>query len=426
MREIFVSFERKMDLIIKNGLVLDGLGNPWFHADVGVDGKKIKKIGKISEKVENIIDAKGMIVAPGFIDIHNHSDVPLLVSGRAESMVHQGVTTMLTCQCGGSPFPLFGESLEHAKREYSNNYGLEIDWSTLSEYKEKLEHQGISINVALQIGHGTVRAAIMGYENKAPNMSELKEMKKLVSDAMEGGCFGMSTGLGYPPGMFAKTDEIIELCKVVAKYDGIYSTHTRGFGPLGFPQKIQEALEIGEKAGLPVQMSHIGSSTWGRENWGKARTLTLNLVDAARAKGIDFTADIYPYIAGSGNLNAVLPTWVHEGGLSKMLDRLARPEIREKIAQEIKGWDWSQLLMYHLRTRENKIYEGKTVQQVSEMKGLDPINFVCNILIEENGSCPIWDFFGLEDDIRTLMKHEAVMIGSDGSVLNLRVFSDRN
>jgi len=404
-----------MDMIIRNGWVLDGNANPWFQADVGIEGKKITKVGNLSSATaERVIDAKDMIVAPGFIDIHNHSDMPLLVSGRGESMIRQGVTSVLTCNCGGSPFPLVGEARPRRSRG-----GQEVDWSTVDEYKAKLRSQGISINIGLQVGHGTVRSAVMGYEQREPTAGEMEEMKGFVAGAMEAGCFGMSSGLGYSPGMFAKTEEVVELCKLVGKYGGIYSTHARSVST--FPKNLEEVIEIGEKAGLPVQMSHIGSSTCGRANWGRARSVTLNIIDAARARGVDFTADIYPYTISGASLGMYVPDWAHEGGPSKMLERLADPEVRKRIREELPDMlrmrDWSQLLLHSLRSEKNKIYEGKTVQQVAEMRGADPVDVMCDLLIEEKGACPCWGLFGLETDIRTLMKHEAVMIGSDGSAV---------
>jgi N-acyl-D-amino-acid deacylase len=402
------------DVLIKNGRVMDGNGNPWFRADIGIEGKKIAKVEDLGgATAERVIDADDMIVTPGFIDIHNHSEIPLVVSGRAESMVRQGVTTVLTCHCGSSAFPLFGEALEHANVRCSSRYDMDVDWSTVSEYKEKIRSQGVSINEGLQIGHGTLRASVMGYEARAPTIKEMEEMKRLVAEAMEAGCFGMSTGLGYPPGFFAETSEVIELCKVVAQYGGIYSTHVRR----GFPGNLKEALEIGEKAGLPVHMSHIGSSTGGRYNWGRARSVTLNIVDAARARGIDFTADIYPYIAGSTGITANIPQWTHEGGLSKLLERIAKPEIREKLKQDLLGRSWEEVYIVWLPSEENQVFEGKTVQKIADMKGVHPVDAICDLLIDEEGQGSHISFFGIEDDIRTLMRHEAVMIGSDGSAL---------
>ena len=404
-----------MDIIIKNGRIIDGNSNPWFLADIGIKGKKIIKIGKLSNiTADRIIDAKGMIVTPGFIDIHNHSDITLLINGKAESMIHQGVTTVLTCNCGSSPFPLFGEAMENAKLQYSSQFNLDIDWTSIDEYKAKLIQQGTSINIGLQVGHGTVRAAVMGYEDRTPTSEEMNEMKHHVIEAMESGCFGISTGLGYPPGFFAKTDEIIELCKIVANYGGIYSTHVRS----GFPSNINEAIEIGEKALLPVQMSHIGSMTCGKYNWGNARSVTLNIINSARARGVDFTADIYPYIAWSSGLTLFIPQWAHKGGLSELLKRLNDPDIRKILKNELADNDWSQTILVWLSSELNKKFEGKTVQEVSEIKNMHPVDVLCDLIIEEKGQGFHVFFFGLENDIQTLIAHEAVMIGSDGLALS--------
>lgn len=403
-----------LDVLIKNGKVIDGNGNPWYNADIGIEGEKIARIGSLGNATaDRVIDAKGMVVAPGFIDIHNHSDTSLLVSGKAESMIRQGVTTVMTCSCGNSPFPLLGEALRETRTRYANRYGLTVDWSTTEEYEARLLRQGISINTVLQIGHGTLRASVMGYEARAPTAREMEQMKSLVADAMEAGCFGMSTGLGYSPGMFAETSEVIELCKVVARYGGIYSTHTRR----GFPRNIEEAFEIGEKAGLPVEMSHIGSSTGSQSNWGRAKTATLNLVDAARSRGIDFTADLYPYIASSTGLSSLLPQWVHEGGVPKLLERIAQTDVRQKLKQELGSRDWSQTYLVSFPSKKNKVYEGKTLQQINGTRASDPVDTICDLLLEEQGQISYIAFFGLEEDIRTLMKHEVVMIGSDGSAL---------
>ena len=401
------------DVIIRNGKVMDGNCTPWFRADIGIEGERIASVGRLDgHSADTVIDAKGLVVSPGFIDIHNHSDTPLVVSGRAESMVMQGVTTVLTCSCGTSPFPLSGEALREAKNR-SVRYGLDIDWTDVAGYEARLRRQGISINTCLQIGHGTLRASVMGYEARAPTGNELSEMKAFVEEAMEMGCFGMSTGLGYSPGMFAETSEVIELCKVVAKHNGLYSTHIRR----GFPRNLEEALEIGEKAGLPVQMSHIGSSTGGRDNWGKARAGTLNMVDAARARGIDFTADIYPYIASSTGLASTLPQWIHAGGTKELLRRISEPETRARIKRELGARDWTQTLLVWFPSRQNKRFEGKTLQQIAQEKGADPVDAMFDLLLEEKGQISYIGFFGLEEDIKTLMKHEAVMIGSDGSAL---------
>jgi len=409
-----------MDLVIKNGMIFDGNGNPWFRGDVGVKAKRIVGVGNLhGGEADRVIDAKGLAVSPGFIDIHNHSDVSLMVDGRAESMVHQGVTTMITGNCGNSPFPLIGDAKIDAAKSLGSLYGLDVDWSTMTEYNDRLMRQGISVNTGLYVGHGTIRNAVIGRGDKPPTSQDMENMKELVRQAMDEGCFGLSTGLGYSPGMYAETEEIIELCKVVAEYGGLYSTHGRPAHT--FPLNIKEALEIGEKAGIPVQMAHIGSSTCQKQNWGRSRSVTLNLIDAARARGVDFTADIYPYTISGGGLTMYVPEWAQEGGKDAMLKRLADPDQRARMRPEVDEMvhhrDWSQLLLYGLKYEGNQKYIGRTVQEIADKKGVDPFDLACDIIILEDGRAPFMGIFGLEQDIRTLLSHDAVMVGSDGTAM---------
>jgi N-acyl-D-amino-acid deacylase len=406
-----------MDILIKGGWVLDGNGNPWFRADVAVEDGRITAVGDIGCGAETVINARGLIVAPGFIDIHNHSDVALVADGRAESMVHQGVTTVITGNCGMSPFPLIGEAMETTRASYRRQFGIDVDWSSQRGYEERLTSQGISINNGVYVGHGTVREAVMGHEARLPTPAEMEEMRRLVDEAMGDGCLGLSTGLGYAPGIYADTDEIVDLCRVVAAHRGVYSTHIRP--ATTFPHNLEEAIEIGERAGVPVQMAHIGSSTCQRPNWGRARAVTLNIVDAARARGVDFTADIYPYTISGGELTMYVPKWAHEGGKASMKQRLADPMERAKMRPEVeemaRSRDWSQLILYKLDSEAYRAHAGKTVKQIADELKRDPIDAAYDIIIAEDNSVPFMGLFGLEDDIRTLMRHEAVMVGSDGT-----------
>lgn len=410
-----------MDIIIKNGRVVDGNSNPWFQADIGIKGEKIVKVGPLSgANSETVINAGGMVVSPGFIDIHNHSDVALLADGRAESMVHQGVTTMITGNCGNSPFPLMGDALEDAVRSYGSQYDLEVDWTDMEGYEARLLRQGISVNTGVYIGHGTLRKAVMGRDRTELIPSDLEEMKALIGAAMAQGCLGLSTGLGYFPGMYADTDEIVELAKETSKHGGVYSTHCRATHM--FPHSLMEAIEIGERAVIPVQMAHIGSSTCQRPNWGRARSVTLNLVDAARARGVDFTADIYPYTISGGGLTMYVPEWAHEGGTDRMLERLADPDTRNRMRPEVdetlRHRNWSQLLLYRLSSEKYSGFTGKTVQEIADTEGVEPFDLACDIMIHEGGRVPFMGMFGIEEDIQTLMRHEAVMIGSDGTAMS--------
>ena len=406
-----------MDVLIKGGRVLDGNGNPWFKANVAVEDGKIAAVGDIGGGAETVLDARGLIVSPGFIDIHNHSDIALIADGWAESMVHQGVTTVITGNCGMSPFPLIGEALKTARASYPKQFGIDVDWSSHRGYEERLTSQGISINNGVYVGHGTVREAVMGHEARLPATSEMDEMRQLIDEAMREGCLGLSTGLGYAPGIYADTDEIVDLCRIVAAHYGIYSTHIRP--ATTFPHNLEEAIEIGERTGVPVQMAHIGSSTCQLPNWGRARAVTLNIVDAARARGVDFTADIYPYTISGGELTMYVPKWAHEGGKARISQRLAdsaeRAKMRPEVEEMTHSRDWTQLILYKLNSETYRAYAGKTVKHIADELKRDPMDTAYDIIIAEDDSVPFMGLFGLEDDIRTLMQHEAVMIGSDGT-----------
>jgi N-acyl-D-aspartate/D-glutamate deacylase len=385
---------------------------------VGIEGKRIAEVGDLSGvRANRGIDAGGLVVAPGFIDIHNHSDVSILADGRAESMVHQGVTTVVAGNCGMSPFPLMGVAKENAERNYASQHDLRVDWSTQGEYEERLKRQGTSINVGLYVGHGIVREAVMGHEDREPTRSEMGDMRRHVEDAMGAGCFGLSAGLGYAPGLYASTEEIVDLCRIVARHGGLYAPHGRPAQT--FPWNINEAIEIGERAGLPVQMAHIGSPTCQRQNWGNAKTVTLSIVDAARARGVDFTADIYPYVVSGGELTMYVPKWAQEGGKAEMMKRLAdagaRARMRPEVEEMLRHRDWSQLLLYRLMSEGYRRHEGKTVKQIAEEEGRDPMDVAYDIILKEDSTVPFMGLFGLEEDIRALIRHDAVMIGSDGT-----------
>ena len=407
-----------MDILIRGGRVLDGNGNPWFRADVGIEGKRIAEVGDLSGvKARKVIDASGLVVAPGFIDIHNHSDVALLADGRAESMVQQGVTTLVAGNCGMSPFPLLGFARESAERNHARDFGLSVDWSTQGEYEGRLRKQGVSVNVGLYVGHGTVRESVMGHENREPTSGETHKMRRHVEDAMNAGCFGLSAGLGYAPGLYASTDELVDLCKIAAKHGGLYAPHVRSAQT--FPRNLEEAIEVGERAGLPVEMAHIGSSTCQRLNWGNAEKVTLGIVDAARARGVDFTADIYPYVVSGGELTMYVPKWAQEGGKAEMMRRLAdaaeRAKMRPEVGEMLRHRDWSQLLLYTLNSERYKRYGGKTVKQIADEERRDPMDVAYDIILAEDSNVPFMGLFGQEADIRALMRHGAVMIGSDGT-----------
>ena len=403
------------DLVIRNGMVLNGTGNPWYYADVGVNGDTIACIGRIKGKAGRVIDASGHIVAPGFIDIHSHSDMPILIDPMAQSKIRQGVTTEVIGQCGTSAAPMY-ESYREYRNTYSRNTvpeDFKFDWTTMRSYMERLERQGTAVNIAPVVGHGTVRANVLGYENREPTEAELEAMKSHVRDALEDGAWGMSTGLIYPPSVYGKQPEITELAKVVAEYDGVYFSHIRGEGET-LLEAITEACEIGRDSGTPVQIAHFKAS--GVKNWGKTKE-SLALVEKYRGMGVDVTFDQYPYIASSTGLTALLPHWAHEGGATKMLDVLKDPVRLAKIKDELRlNYTWDKILVTN--AKNNPQYNGKNLQAIAEMMNLNPFDAYVKLLILENTQVPSVMFGMHEDDVRRVMRSPYGMVGSDGSALS--------
>ena len=403
------------DIVINNGRIVDGSGNPWFKGGVGVEGEKIVKVGDLgSYDAKTEIDASGLIVCPGFIDVHTHTDASFLVNPKADSKVRQGVTTEIVGNCGASLAPVteLGKSFQYQRME---ELGIELDWSSVAEYLGRLERGGIPTNVGTLIGHGTVRSSIMGYEARAPSSSELEQMKALVEQGMRDGAFGLSTGIKYAPGVYASTEEIAELSKVVAEHGGLYATHIRNQGD-GLIESIEEAITIGREAGLPVQISHL--KVKGRNNWGKSHNM-LRIIDEARDEGVDVTFDQYPYIAGSTGAFAITPKWAREGGMESFLARLRDPEQRERIERgvtEQEDWTGSQRLQV-CKFDPDPSYEGKSIAEIAEMRGTTRQAAMCDLLLEAGGMVPLILFFGWERDVEAIMTHHAMMVGSDGSSL---------
>jgi N-acyl-D-amino-acid deacylase len=408
------------DLVLKNGIVVDGTGNPWFKADIGIKDRHISDIGKLpSSKSKEVLDAKGLVVTPGFIDMHAHSDFSLLINPLAESKVRQGVTTEVIGNCGSSAAPLNDFLKEEIKKTSPvlEEAKLKLDWSSMDEYLKELERNGIALNVVPLVGNGNIRALVMACDSRRPSKSELEKMKGALAETMKEGAFGLSSGLIYPPSCYADTEELIELCKVVAKYGGIYTSHIRGEGET-LIDSVREAIRIGEKAGVPVEISHHKAS--GKSNWGKVKQ-TLKMIDEARSTGVDVTCDVYPYLAGSTGLDALLPTYAWEGGVEKLVERLKNPGIRNRLRQEMKegqssifrASDWNTIMIaYCKRHRE---YEGKTIAEIVKQKGIDPFDFVFDLLIEEKASVAIVIFMMCERDMRVVLRHSVSMMGSDSS-----------
>jgi N-acyl-D-amino-acid deacylase len=415
------------DLLIKSGKVIDGAGNPWYMGDVAVEGDRIAAIGKLTTKAERVIDAKGLVVAPGFVDAHSHSDFNTLVYREMEGTVMQGITTVVTGQCGSSIAPVNPAMRALWEKEVNSQLpqgvSLKVTWSTFEEYLREEEKAGLGANASHLVGHGAIRAAGMGLDARAPTAKELKKMKELTAEAMKAGACGISSGLIYPPGIFAKTRELIEVSKVVAEYGGIYATHLRGEGRT-LIKSVREAITIGEKAGIPVQISHHKAAN--KAVWGKSRT-TLKMIERARAKGIDVTVDQYPYRAGATSLVTLLPPWAHDGGMEKLLARLADPKQREKMRVDIKdgipGWEnfagelgWENVMISSINGDKNKKYEGKTMDVIAkDMKEKDVFDALWKLILAEEGTPGMIVFSMDEADIKRIMASPCQMVGTDSS-----------
>jgi len=416
------------DIIIQDGIIFEGSGNPWFKADIGIKNGRIEHIGNLSkETAPQEINTKGLVVAPGFIDMHSHSDIMLLVEREAKQKIMQGVTTELLGQDGISCAPLTDEQVKDSmKKRLAGLLGtLDVEWSwnSFCEYLDTLEQQQTAINLVSLVPHGAVRASIMQFDDRAPSPTELEAMKSLLAKSMEEGGFGMSTGLIYPPCSYAQPDELIELCKVVAEHHGIFVTHIRNESDY-LLESMKEVIDISEKSGVALHMSHFKAA--GQANWPKVKA-ALALVDEARKTGVDMTFDQYPYIAGSTMLDAVIPHWAHVGGSENLLERLKTHADRERIkknwdgSEKIPGWDnmvswsgWEGIMITWVRSEKNKPLEGKTIVEIAKIVGKDPPETVFDLLVEEELAVSMVEFWGQEGDVATVMKHEAHMVGTDG------------
>jgi N-acyl-D-amino-acid deacylase len=409
------------DVIIRNGRVYDGTGAPWLRADLGVKDGKIATVGVIECcDAKRVIDATGLAVSPGFIDTHTHSDLSFLVDPCADSKIKQGVTLEVSGNCGGSDAPVTEKSRAQTEKGLKE-VGLELTWTSFGQYLERVEARGTSVNWMCLVGHGTIRNGVMGYDKRPPTPEELEKMKALVAQAMDEGAIGMSTGLLYAPGSFADTAEVIELAKVAAAKNGYYFSHIRSSDD-GLIESVAEAIEIGEKGGLPAHLAHHKAT--GRRNWGKVGQ-TFEMMEKARQRGVDITADQYPYTASSSSLASTLRTWVHEGGRNATLARLKDPDTRARIKKEFTEdiemlAGWKGYFIARVGSEKNKKHEGRNLADIAAELGKDPCDAAIDLMIEENLDVGRVRFGMCEEDVQTVMKSPLVMVGSDGSSLKDR------
>jgi N-acyl-D-aspartate/D-glutamate deacylase len=410
------------DVIVRHGKIVDGTGNPWFYGDVAIQGDRITEIGPVKGEAQRVIDAAGLVVAPGFIDIHSHSDWVLFEDGNAQSKIRQGVTTEVIGE-STSPGPFQGKL---APRTVAVR-GEPVQIRRLADYSAALERAGISVNVASYVGEGTIWECVMGSSFERPGSAELQQMKALVGEAMMDGAFGLSTALMMPPSSLATTDDLVELCEVVREHGGIYSTHMRDEG-LGVFDSVKEAIQIGERAGVPVDILHLKIAD--QQYWGRMKEVVA-LIDEARLRGVNVQANVYPYTRGNNDLASIIPPWAHEGGRSNLLARLHDPEQRRRLKQDIRtgvpGWydhytavggDWRRMLI-----SANNAYKGLTMDRVIALKSEgrnpspDPLDILFDLLIEQDGSVSTVYAHHTEEDMNLALSQPWCSIGSDGSAL---------
>lgn len=416
--------EPQYDLLISNGMILDGAGNPWFRGDIGIKNGRIERIGIISASYTRTIDAEGLVVVPGFVDIHTHNDLTVLPYPGLESYVMQGVTTSVTGNCGLSIAPVNPARVHLLKRYLSpflkagHDYGW--DWLTLGDFCQKIEENGFAHNLVPLVGQGTIRLAVKGYDRGDATTEEMTAMKKFLEESLEDGAFGLSAGLIYPPGSYTSTEELVDLTSVLSAYGGLYSVHMRDESD-SLVESLEETIRIAEQNRIPLEISHHKAA--GQSNWGKVNE-TLHLMQNARCRGVEINCDVYPYVAGSTTMTVTLPGWLLEGGIEKMLDLLRSSEVRRRVQNDsmhgvMKGENWVKSVGWNRivvgECPSHRQYEGKSLQQViAERNALDePFEAFFDWLIEVEGNATAVVFMMAEEDVKTVIRSPLSMIVSD-------------
>jgi N-acyl-D-amino-acid deacylase len=418
--------DNQYDVLIKNGHLIDGSGNPWVSADVAIRGEHIAAIGKLEDaSAKRVIDASGLVVSPGFIDMLGQSEESLLIDNRSLSKLSQGITTEITGE-GASVAPQ-NELTIAPMQPQLDYYHLKIDWTDLDGYFKRLEKTTTPLNLDTYVGAAQVREAILGDVDRVPTTEELEKMKGYVAEAMKQGAFGISTALIYPPGHYAKTEELIELAKVAAQYDGIYGTHMRSEGQTEI-QAIEEALRIGREAKIPVEIFHLKVS--GQTRWGSMPKIVA-MIQAARDSGQDVTANMYPYLAGGTALASSLPPWVADGGPDKLLERLKDPAIRKKIKAEMASdhANWENIyldsggapgvMVAGVVNPDLKRYDGMRIAEIAKEQKKLPLDALFDFILEDKGQTGALYFIANEKDLQYGLKQPWTSLCLDAEELSL-------
>lgn len=409
------------DVVILNGHVIDGTGSPWYAADVGIRDGRVAAIGRLAgAQAKSTIDAKGKVVAPGFIDMLGQSEITVLVEPTLPSKIFQGITTELTGE-GGSAAPLNDAIVKADKVDY-DHFRITPDWRNYAQYFARVEKQGLGINMAHLVGATQVRRMVLGDEDKQPAAGDLDRMKALVREAMEQGAFGVSTSLQYPPAPYAKTEELIALATEASKYGGIYATHMRSEAGTVL-EALDEAIRIGREAKIPVEIWHVKAA--GKRNWGRMQEIVAK-IEQARGDGIDITADTYGYTAWFNSFSAFIPPWAHDGGDEKLIARLKDPATRERIKKDMlspddKVWDneWQEIpgpeavLIGAVQNPELQSIQGKTLADVAALWKTDPIDTIFDILIKDHAFTYVAVFWMSEPDVALAVSQPWVAFNND-------------
>jgi N-acyl-D-amino-acid deacylase len=407
-------------LLFRGGTVIDGTGAPGRPADVAVEGDRIAAVGPgLSGEAARVIDVTGLVVTPGFIDAHSHSDLFYLDCPAAESKVRQGCTTEVVGMCSFSPAPVPAGRREQLTA-WAAGIGarLEVRWETFGQYLDVLRAARPSINVVHFVGHGALRLAAIGPGNRPAGRDDLARMERLLAEALDAGAFGFSTGLVYPPSAYATTEELVALARSMAARGGLYFSHIRGESAM-LLDSIAEAIRIGEEAGVGVQIAHVKAA--GRENWPKIGE-ALAMIDAARARGVDVSGDVYPYHAGSTKMDNLLPAWVHDGGTGRLLERLADRAARRRIVEEclVDGERWRTTAMgavgfdeIQVATCARRELEGMSLAALARAAGTTPAEAMMDLLLEQRATVSMVVFSQSPDNGARVLAHPAIMVGSD-------------
>jgi N-acyl-D-amino-acid deacylase len=412
-----------LDLVLKNGRVVDGTGNPWFFGDVGVKDGLVVSVGRSRARSLKTIDVGGRVISPGFIDGHCHSDLMVLDHPESEIKLAQGVTTEVVENCGMSPAPFSQQHLDPLRAYVEPVLGTterEWSWETLEEYMGCVREARPSENVATFVGHGTLRIAAMGFENRPASAGELDRMKAMLAEALQAGAIGLSLGLMYTPGSYTSANELVELCSMLQKHDGLLATHIRGEGGSLIPS-LEEVVWIAKKSSCSLQVSHLKAA--GRSNWGGVLR-AMELLEDARSEGLDVACDVYPYTAGSTSMMTLLPPWTSEGGVSRALERLRDPdvrkEIKEEIGQEQEDWDnmlastgWESVYVSSLSKGRDPALEGKNLARIAEERGEDPAECMMELLLEQDGKVSMIFFHMAQEDVEQVLGWDHSLVASD-------------